>query len=268
MPATRLWVEWCVEPWQAALQSYGFPFVEVASRWIGRRGALVTGSIDGRRGLVRTFWTTGHTDRDVFASSIESYFDFDTPEGEAPTAPDRHESFKTIQVRDEAREGGDDALSRCFRFRYERSWSEYYGSARLSEAQREALWRHALGTIALDIPMLLAFILLLSTRNGLPQRPSDHRRLNTVRTKSGKVPLLDYVHVRAPLLPAYFEQNRAEPRSVRRSPRLHHVRGHLVRRGGQLFWRVPHLRGSARSGAVQTRTVVWTFERTETLRAT
>jgi hypothetical protein len=38
------------------------------------------------------------------------------------------------------------------------------------------------------------------------------------------------------------------------------VRGHLVRRGSQLFWRVPHLRGSARQGSVRTRTVTWTFE--------
>jgi hypothetical protein len=33
-----------------------------------------------------------------------------------------------------------------------------------------------------------------------------------------------------------------------------------VRRGSQLFWRVPHLRGSARSGVVRTRTVIWTFD--------
>jgi hypothetical protein len=49
---------------------------------------------------------------------------------------------------------------------------------------------------------------------------------------------------------------------VRRSPRLHHVRGHLMRHGSELIWRVPHLRGHARSGRVQTRTVVWTFDGT------
>jgi hypothetical protein len=32
-----------------------------------------------------------------------------------------------------------------------------------------------------------------------------------------------------------------------------------VRRGAELFWRVPHLRGDARLGAVRTRTVTWTF---------
>jgi hypothetical protein len=38
------------------------------------------------------------------------------------------------------------------------------------------------------------------------------------------------------------------------------VRGHLVRRGNQLFWRIPHLRGSARSGIIRARTVTWTFD--------
>jgi hypothetical protein len=33
-----------------------------------------------------------------------------------------------------------------------------------------------------------------------------------------------------------------------------------VRRGSQLFWRVPHLRGSCRAGVVRTRTVTWTID--------
>jgi hypothetical protein len=33
-----------------------------------------------------------------------------------------------------------------------------------------------------------------------------------------------------------------------------------VRRGSQLFWRVPHLRGSWRAGVVRTRTVTWTMD--------
>jgi hypothetical protein len=107
--------------------------------------------------------------------------------------------------------------------------------------------------------MLLAFVLLLATRTGLPQSRSDFDRLNRARLKTGKKPLLDHIEVRAPLLPEYFSQPPAERRGTRFGPRLHHVRGHLVRRGSQLFWRVPHLRGSARAGFVRTRTVVWTL---------
>jgi hypothetical protein len=39
-----------------------------------------------------------------------------------------------------------------------------------------------------------------------------------------------------------------------------HVRGHLVRQGSKLFWRVPHLRGSARAGSIRARTVTWLFD--------
>ena len=48
----------------------------------------------------------------------------------------------------------------------------------------------------------------------------------------------------------------------RRSPRLHHVRGHLVRRDSQVFWRLPHLRGNASRGVVRSRTVCLSFART------
>jgi len=260
MPATTFWLEWCDGPWREALRRYGFSSTEGACQYAGRRGALVTASADGRRGLVRTFWTVAGGDHQVLASSVEAYFDFDTPEGEEPVAPDRQDGAQTMQVRDELQDGSDDVLKRCFRFRYEPSWREYYGQAGLTGPQNAALWRHTLGTIAVDVPMLLAFALLLSTRNGLPQRMSNHAYLNQKRKRVGKTPLLDHVEVRAPMLPEYVAEMRAEHRGARRSPRLHHVRGHLVRRGSQLFWRMPHLRGSARVGVVRTRTVVWTLE--------
>jgi hypothetical protein len=40
---------------------------------------------------------------------------------------------------------------------------------------------------------------------------------------------------------------------------LHHVRGHIARRGDKVFWRLPHLRGSARLGVVRSRTVQLSF---------
>jgi hypothetical protein len=131
----------------------------------------------------------------------------------------------------------------------------------LPQEQAEAIARHALGTIAPDIPMLLAFLLLLSTRTGLPRRVQSLERLNRSRRHAGKIPLLDHVEVMSPLMRESFASSRDAAGAGRRSPRLHHVRGHLVRRGSELFWRVPHLRGSARSGVVQTRTVTWTIER-------
>jgi hypothetical protein len=45
----------------------------------------------------------------------------------------------------------------------------------------------------------------------------------------------------------------------RRPPRLHHVRGHLVRREDRVFWRMAHLRGHALEGLVRSRTVCLSF---------
>jgi hypothetical protein len=256
VPAETLWVEWCNEPWKNALQQYGFPLVPAGAQWVGRRGAWVRSSRDGRRGLVRTFWSA--TAADALASSVEAYFDFDTEIGEEPEPVDGKAGFAG-KVFDSER-SDDDILGRCFRFRYEQSWSEYYASAGLSSEPSFELWRQSLGTIAMDIPMLLAFLLLLATRNGLPQRAQTFEYLNRRRLRSGKSPLLEHVEVRAPVLPEYRDASRGESQTTRMSPRLHHVRGHLVRRGSQIFWRVPHLRGSARLGAVHTRTVTWTFD--------
>jgi hypothetical protein len=257
VPAEALWVEWCNEPWNNALQQYGFPLIPGGTQWVGRRGAWIRASRDGRAGLVRTFWSAGGAD--VLASSVEAYFDFDTAEGEEPEPLDRAAGFAG-RVHDSRRSRADDILDRCFRFRYEQSWSEYYGSAALSSERSFALWRHAVGTIAIDVPMLLTFFLLLATRNGLPQSAQSRAQLNRRRLRCGKAPLLDHIAVHAPLLPQYRDRPAEPPLSTRSSPRLHHVRGHLVRRGSQIFWRLPHLRGSPRYGTVHSRTVVWSFD--------
>jgi hypothetical protein len=257
VPAERVWVEWCEAAWQKELGAYGFAPPDTQPPESGRRGALIRSSVDGRRGLVRTFWSTGETDRDVLASSMEAYFDLDCAEGEEPDPPDG-EYRGTIRVCDGAAAVDADVLRQCFRFRYERTWAAYY--AGLPAAQKAVVARHALGTIALDIPVLLVFLLLLATRTGLPHRTQALDRLNRSRAIAGKVPLLDHIEVCAPILPEYYAAGRGES-SARRAPRLHHVRGHLVRRGSQLFWRVPHLRGNARSGVIGSRTVTWTVDR-------
>ena len=258
VPAETLWVEWCNDPWQRALQRYGFPLIQDGFQSIGRRGSLIRATRDGRRGLIRTFWTQDD-EREALASSVEAYFDFDTPADDAPEPFDQLDG-KAGRVYDSV-QSDDDVLGRCFRFRYEQSWSEYYRVAGLTASQDEAIWRHCLGTIAMDVPMLLAFFLLLATRGGLPQRRQVYERLNRQRKRTGKPLLLDHVEVRAPLIAEYHDRGPSPAAGLRRHPRLHHVRGHLVRRGGQIFWRVPHLRGRVRAGAVRTRTVVWTINR-------
>ena len=257
VPAERVWLEWCEAPWLAELTRYGFK-IDAQSIVAGRRGALIQSSATGRRGLIRTFWANGDADLDLCASSMEAYFDFDTPEGEAPAAPDASDR-PTISVFDRGA-GNSEILRRCFRFRYEHTWAEYYANAGLAAEQRAAVARHALGTIAIEIPVILTFFLLLATRPGLPRRPLMLERLNRSRSRSGKAPLLAHMEVSAPLMPEYPPSSGTSPGIERRPRRLHHVRGHLVRRGSQLFWRVPHLRGSCRAGVVRTRTVTWTMD--------
>lgn len=257
VPATRVWVEWAEAPWRNELARYGFngPLDAPSS---GRRGVFIQSTPEGRRGLLRTFWANGERELQVLCSSMEAYFDFDAEEGEDPQGFGRqHES--SIRVSDNA-VGDADILRRCFRFRFERSWQEYYGKAQLTPVQATALTRHALGTIAIDIPVMLAFFLLLATRPGLPRRPLMLERLNKARARSGKAALLEQIEVFAPLLPEYSCGGSSGSEVSRRACRLHHVRGHLVRRGSKLFWRVPHLRGNARAGNVRTRTVTWQFD--------
>lgn len=260
VPAERVWVEWCEAPWFTELALYGFRSTGERVP-AGHRGALIESSADGRRGLIRTFWATANTDLDLFASSMEAYFDLDTLVGEQPVAPDCQDQ-PMISVCDQAA-GQSDILRRCFRFRFERSWSNYYAQAALSTVQREAINRHALGTIAIAIPVLLAFFLLLATRPGLPRRPLMLERLNRSRSRSGQSRLLEQIEVFSPLLPEYRPLSGGSSGISRRATRLHHVRGHLVRRGSQIFWRVPHLRGSARAGVIHARTVTWTVEPSE-----
>src|SRR3984885_408675 len=183
VPAQALWVEWCHAPFESALQQYGFPSSTPGTPVAGRRGALVRSSPSGRRGTVRTFWTVG-AGAEVLASSMEAYFDFDTSDGEEPGSPDS-QTGASIRVYD-GDQRSEDVLARCFRFRYEGSWANYYRSAALSPLQHQALTRYVLGTIAIDIPILLAFLLLLASRASLPRHPYTFERLNRSRRKCGR----------------------------------------------------------------------------------
>jgi hypothetical protein len=256
VPAETVWVEWCEAPWRTELELYDFRINSQDTGRSGRRGAFIQSSTDGRRGLVRTFWSDKETATDVLASSMEAYFDFDTPVGEDPHPMD-DEYRHSVTVSDG--ESGD-LLRQCVRFRYEHTWDVYYRQASCSLASKQAIARHALGTIAIDIPVLLAFLLLLGIRSGVSHRAQSFARLNRSRVRAGKMPLLDHVEVHSPVLPPYRSVGAGAGAEGQGRParRLHHVRGHLVRRGSKIFWRVPHLRGSYRAGSIRTRTVTWT----------
>jgi hypothetical protein len=89
------------------------------------------------------------------------------------------------------------------------------------------------------------------------KRGSDLARLNLARERRGLPPLLEHVEVTASLAgrSAAGQAAAGSAPGSARGKRLHHVRGHLVRRGDRVFWRAPHLRGKPELGEVKTRTV-------------
>jgi hypothetical protein len=255
VPAENIWVEWCNKPWQHALSRNGLGGHTNEDSPGGHFGMLIRASGDGRRGRMRAFWFVGDRDLDVHASATQARFCLDDA-----AAPVLLDVPGVLRVAGGAMDP-EGILSRCFHFEFEDSWAQYYREAALSASQQREILRQSIGVVALAVPVLLAFFLLLTTRAGLPQRQSQLRRLNRDRMQRGRVPLADHIEVSAPLLPSYREaQVEAAAAGARRHPRLHHVRGHLVRRNDRLIWRVPHLRGRSQAGVLKSRTVEWRFD--------
>jgi hypothetical protein len=157
IPAELVWVEWSYFAWQRELARYGLRAENASCAQDGRRGTLISSTPCGRRGTIRTFWTNDN-DTEVLASSIEGWFDLDTAQDEDPKPP--HGDPASILRIEAPPQPGADVLKRCFRFRYERNWKKYYDDAPVTLAGRDALARHALATIAADIPLVLVFFLL------------------------------------------------------------------------------------------------------------
>jgi hypothetical protein len=107
-----------------------------------------------------------------------------------------------------------------------------------------AVVRSCLGGVAMDIPIILSLLLLMSLRTGLVEQTMDRSHLSARRARPGRPVLLRHFEMSCPALmtrePAQNELPELGGRSV---PRLHQVRGHLARRGDAIYWRRPHWRG-------------------------
>lgn len=103
------------------------------------------------------------------------------------------------------------------------------------------------------LPLLFAFVALLNSPQLIETRRSDLDRLNRARGRRGRAPLLDHIEVRLSLGEASGGSG-ALGNALRTAPRLHFVRGHLVRREGMTFWRQAHLRGDGHK-AIVSRTI-------------
>ncbi len=255
VPARSLWVEWTEAPRRAVLM--GITALALRSGLCAHRaGAFLSTSHDCRSGEIRTFWSTSA--ELAYVSPVICEFDLDEPFASDPFAdPLLGRGLATVSAPPEL--CLDDFLSHM-RFGFDTQWAAYYLDNCRTAEMRNAVLRSNLGTCAFDPPMLFAFFLMLTARDALPRRDVAMDRLNRARQRAGKAPLLDHIEVSAPLCST--SALTVEPTTSmheRRSPRLHHVCGHIVRRGSSVFWRSPHLRGSARLGHLKTRTVELSF---------
>jgi hypothetical protein len=253
VPSQQLWLEWLEATRQSTL---GEIRRTGACSSVRRTGVLIAADPAGRAGMMRTFWSTQNDQ--VYSAALLTDFDLDRVMRPALDI-DAVFSGAAFGVAIPVEATLDELLSHvCFRL--DPAWADYYRAADLTESQQSLVLREVLGTMAFDMPMILALFLLFASKDGLQRRAADLERLNHARRRSGKHALLEHIEVRAPIAMSYqCPASLAANVNRRRGPRLHHVRGHIARRGDKVFWRVPHLRGSARLGVVRTRTVQLSF---------
>ena len=263
VPSQQLWLEWLEATRQSTLReipeaasAHCSGIRSTACSSVRRTGVLIAADLAGRAGTMRTFWSTQN--EQVYSAALLTDFDLDRVMRPALDieAVFSGAAFGVVMPVEPAL---DELLSRvCFRL--DPAWANYYRAANLTENEQLLVLREVLGTMAFDMPMILALFLLFAAKDGLRRRAADLERLNRSRRRSGKRTLLEHVEVRAPIDARYqCAQPLAINASRRRAPRLHHVRCHIARRGDRVFWRLPHLRGSARLGVVRSRTVQLSF---------
>jgi hypothetical protein len=268
VPAPQLWIEWNDEVHKKVIYdtNASASYDTAAS---GRRvGVFLQGSTDGLRATARTFWADAAADEscDVTISPIETHIDL---RGQHPYPSDAAGVLTGGYVA--LMNPADSAMSSLLdqmRFRFDERWAAYYRAAATDpEAQRHVV-HESVAAVARDVPMLLGFFLLLSAKDATRSIPVTRTAINRKRLARGRAPLLDHIEVRASLDAVREPDSSGSDHGGRQSPRLHHVRGHLVRRDNNVFWRTPHLRGSASRGVVRSRTVCLSFARPRTLART
>jgi hypothetical protein len=252
LPAELLWVEWDEAVCRASVASLLPACAGGADSGILRTGALISAGPRGRCGRLRTFWLTRATPPEPLVAAVETLLDL---EGAAVcAAPETLLDGQPVAVCD-SHNAQLDRLLRCASFRLDPAWQRYYASVTGDAALRATVVRSAVAAVAFDVPMLLALFLLMAIHADLMPRAVSPVRLNAKRARLGRRALLEHIELSCPVFAAAGRQSAAASTTPRRAPRLHHVRGHLVRRDNAVFWRGPHWRGHVRLGSVRSRTV-------------
>jgi hypothetical protein len=261
IPAHQMWIEWNDEVHQRVIYETESA-AEYDTAASGRRvGVFLQGSADGYAAVARTFWIDAAADEssEVNLSPLETHIDLCNGFTEMSDIPGvLSGGFVCVSDQEDAAMA---SLLDHVRFRFDESWVAYYRAAAINSDTQRGLVHASLAAVARDVPLLLAFFLLLSAKDATRSIPVSRAAINRKRRALGRAPLLDHIEVRASLDALHDTDPGGSGLAGRQSPRLHHVRGHLVRREDRVFWRVPHLRGSASRGMVRSRTVCLSFGR-------
>lgn len=251
-PAEQMWLEWN-EPARHTELVRALPECAVAPAACARAGLWISANSSGRGAVMRTFWLPCAEPREPVLAAGETIIDLDR----MPTCANDIAMLlegAVVGVRDPVNPQVDTLLHYAG-FRLDPGWHRYYASVLRTDAMRDLVIAHTLSSVAFDVPWVLALFMLMCLQSGLEHRAVSAARLNIKRARLGRVALLDHIEVSCPLLIGAPPAAGTAPESLRQGPRLHHVRGHLVRRDDSIFWRRPHWRGHLRLGHVRSRTV-------------
>jgi len=259
IPAPRLWVEWSDAVHKQVICDCGIVTERDPAAFGRRVGVLLRASPDGRSATARTFWNAETLDGQCEAqmSPLESNIDLND-RFEPSAVPDAMlcGHYASLMRPGDA---GVSALLEHVRFRFDDEWLKYYEAANPNTHERQEIACASLSAVAHDIPLLFAFFLLLNAHGATRRMPVARGALNRKRLERRREPLLDHIEVHASLPDFSAAQEDRETQGSRCAPRLHHVRGHLVRRADRVYWRTSHLRGTALRGVVRSRTVCLSF---------
>ena len=226
----RLWIEWA-QPDAAVMAA---PTAQPC-------GLLATIDGSGRSGCVESFWLDPVHGVDRGQGQIE--FDLDQPIAR------RIDDRRTFAL---PAAGPLAALAPHALFRVDPGWLDYFQAPANARMPVPVAVAQCMRTVWRDLPLLLAFSRLLAARPDFRAQPISRERLNAARARQGKPALLDHVELSLQIGAPAVDASRIG--GGRRDARLHLVRGHIVNRGGRLFWRSAHLRGRADLPLVRTRT--------------
>lgn len=240
MPAAQMWLEW--DDAKFGVSNAGVLMGE--GEGLRRAGMLVQSNATGRAGSMHICWNAPEANGDVDVAPVIVHFDLDDA------------GFRTGGGEDCVDLGQLDtgaALLNYLRFQVRPDWLSYYRDQAPKGGLSHIL--HACAApFALDFNYLVSVCLLLNADMGpLRHRAVQRCAINQRRAALGKAALLDHVELYSALGRRPDREGQGFYETTQK--RMHVVRGHLVRRGHNVFWRKPHWRGSPDAGMIATRTV-------------